>query len=279
MFIGAHVSTAGGLDKGVIRGKKIGADCIQIFVSSPRMWNVPTLSEEKIELYNLEMDKSELGPTLVHGKYLIALGSPDAALREKSSMALHKEFTIANQIGALGLVFHPASHRGQGFESIRDQFSYIVKEILEEVDGDSLLLLETSAGSGDHIGSNFEEIGNLLNDINNPRVGVCMDTQHVWAAGYDISSPSGLDSTFNTFNKTIGLDLLKAVHLNDSKKEINSRVDRHENIGDGFIGSNGLGNFLNRKEINGIPMYLEVPGIEGNGPDKENIKRVRKILE
>ena len=177
MFIGAHVSTAGGLDKGVIRGKKIGADCIQIFVSSPRMWNVSPLSKEKIELYNLEMDKSELGPTLVHGKYLIALGSPDSALREKSSVALHKEFTIANQIGALGLVFHPASHRGQGFESIRDQFSYIVKEILEEVDGDSLLLLETSAGSGDHIGSNFEEIGNLLNDINNPRVGVCMDTQ------------------------------------------------------------------------------------------------------
>ncbi|MDP6425739.1 MAG: deoxyribonuclease IV [Dehalococcoidia bacterium] len=279
MFIGAHVSTAGGLDKGVIRGKKIGADCIQIFVSSPRMWNVPTLSEEKIELYNIEMDKSELGPTLVHGKYLIALGSPDATLRGKSSVALHKEFTIANQIGALGLVFHPASHRGQGFESIRDQFSNIVKEILEDVDGDSLLLLETSAGSGDHIGSNFEEIANLLNDINNPRVGVCMDTQHVWAAGYDISSPRGLDSTFNTFNKTIGLNLLKAVHLNDSKKEINSRVDRHENIGDGFIGSNGLGNFLNRKEINGIPMYLEVPGIEGNGPDKENIKRVRKILE
>ena len=279
MFVGAHVSTAGGLDKGVIRGKKMGADCIQIFVSSPRMWNVSPLSKEKIELYNLEMDKSELGPTLVHGKYLIALGSPDSALREKSSVALHKEFTIANQIGALGLVFHPASHRGQGFESIRDQFSYIVKEILEEVDGDSLLLLETSAGSGDHIGSNFEEIGNLLNDINNPRVGVCMDTQHVWAAGYDISSPSGLDSTFNTFNKTIGLDLLKAVHLNDSKKEMNSRVDRHENIGDGFIGANGLGNFLNRKEISGIPLYLEVPGIEGHGPDKENIKRVRKILE
>ena len=279
MFIGAHVSTADGLDKGVIRGKKMGADCIQIFVSSPRMWNVPTLSKEKIELYNVEMNKSELGPTLVHGKYLIALGSPDSALREKSSVALHKEFTIANQIGALGLVFHPASHRGQGFESIRDQFSYIVKEILEEVDGDSLLLLETSAGSGDHIGSNFEEIGNLLNDINNPRVGVCMDTQHVWAAGYDISSPGGLDSTFNTFNKTIGVDLLKAVHLNDSKKEMNSRVDRHENIGDGFIGSNGLGNFLNRKEISGIPLYLEVPGIEGHGPDKENVKRVRKILE
>ena len=139
-------------------------------------------------------------------------------------------------------------------------------------------MLETSAGSGDHIGSNFRELGELIKLINNDRVGVCIDTQHIWASGYDISNNQGLDKTFEEFDNFIGLDKLKAIHLNDSKKEIRSFVDRHENIGDGFIGNSGLENFINRKEVENIPMYLEVPGISGNGPDKENIDRVRKLF-
>ena len=118
----------------------------------------------------------------------------------------------------------------------------------------------------------------MIKLINNDRVGVCIDTQHIWASGYDISNNQGLDKTFEEFDNFIGLDKLKAIHLNDSKKEIRSFVDRHENIGDGFIGNSGVENFINRKEVLNIPMYLEVPGITGNGPDKENIDRVRKLV-
>ncbi len=278
MLIGGHVSASGGLYKSFLRGKEIDADCIQIFVSSPRTWSVNPISKESIDQYKSESEKFTLSPVLVHGKYLISLGSPDNILLNKSKLALYEEYKIANQINAMGLVFHPGSHRGVGFEKIKVQFAESVNEILDKQKGNTLLLLETSAGSGDHIASNFRELGELIKLINNDRVGVCIDTQHIWASGYDISSNQGLDKTFEEFDNFIGLDKLKAIHLNDSKKEIRSFVDRHENIGDGFIGNSGVENFINRKEVLNIPMYLEVPGITGNGPDKENIDRVRKLV-
>ena len=174
-----------------------------------------------------EKKRSKLSPTLVHGKYLISLGSPDKELLQKSSLALSKEFSITNKIGALGLVFHPASHRGVGFKKIKNQFVDAVNQTLLDNKGESLLLLETSAGSGDHIGSNFNELAELINLIDNKRIGICIDTQHLWASGYDISSHKGLEKTFEDFDQIIGIEKLKAIHLNDSKKEFRSFVDRH----------------------------------------------------
>jgi len=277
LLIGAHVSASGGINKSFKRGEEIGADCVQIFVSSPRTWSVKEINEDELELYFDEKKRSKLSPTLVHGKYLISLGSPDKELLQKSSLALSKEFSITNKIGALGLVFHPASHRGVGFKKIKNQFVDAVNQTLLDNKGESLLLLETSAGSGDHIGSNFNELAELINLIDNKRIGICIDTQHLWASGYDISSHKGLEKTFEDFDQIIGIEKLKAIHLNDSKKEFRSFVDRHENIGDGYIGYSGIKNFLSRKEISNIPIYLEVPGINGGGPDKENIERVKNL--
>ena len=241
MLIGGHVSASGGLYKSFLRGKdyiekmilshqEIDADCIQIFVSSPRTWSVNPISKESIDQYKSESEKFTLSPVLVHGKYLISLGSPDNVLLNKSKLALYEEYKIANQINAMGLVFHPGSHRGVGFEKIKVQFAESVNEILDKQKGNTLLLLETSAGSGDHIASNFRELGELIKLINNDRVGVCIDTQHIWASGYDISNNQGLDKTFEEFDNFIGLDKLKAIHLNDSKKEIRSFVDRLEMV-------------------------------------------------
>ena len=277
MLIGAHVSAAGGSNKAVARAEEIGAECFQIFASSPRMWSAKPISDEIAEKYQTEMKRSGLGPTVLHGKYLVALGSADPELLAKSEVALQADIAAANTLGALGVIFHPASHRGQGFEAVVDQFANSVRKILDNEPGDSLLMLETSAGAGDHIGSSFSELGTLIKAIGNDRVAVCLDTQHVWAAGYNIAAADTLQTTLDEFDKEIGLDLLRSVHANDSMRELGSSVDRHENIGDGLIGTAGFQVLMAHESFKRVPFYLEVPGTGKSGPDKPNIDRLKAI--
>jgi len=277
MLIGAHVSASGGVDKAVSRAEEIGAECFQVFASSPRMWSAKPIKDEIVEKYKAEMARSGMGPTALHGKYLVALGSPDPELVAKSKTALQADVASANTLDALGVIFHPASHRGQGFEAIIDQFATSVQSILEAEPGDSLLMLETSAGAGDHIGSSFEEIGALIKAIDHPRLAVCLDTQHVWAAGYDIAHKDTLDDVIDQFDKLIGLDLLKSVHANDSMREIGSSVDRHANIGDGHIGSDGFAAIMSHPGFSDVPFYLEVPGTGKSGPDRPNVDALKRI--
>ncbi len=279
MHIGAHVSTSGGVNKAIARAEEIGAECIQIFAASPRMWRVPAIKEKPLADYHAEMERSGLGPTIVHAKYLTALGSPNPELVEKSRISLAAELTETVRLGALGLVFHPASHRGAGLEAIFDQFVEGVNEVLEAAPGESLLMLETSAGSGDHIGSKFEELGSLIKAIDHPRVAVCLDTQHVWAAGYDIVSKEGLEAMLDEFDREIGLDLLRSVHANDSMRDKGSSVDRHDNIGEGLIGTEGFENVMAHPVFADVPFYLEVPGYEKEGPDKPNVDALKAIRE
>lgn len=277
MLIGAHVSASGGVDKAVQRAEEIGAECFQVFASSPRMWSAKPIKDEIVEKYKSEMGRSGMGPTVLHGKYLVALGSPDPELVAKSQTALQVDVASANTLGALGVIFHPASHRGQGFEAIIDQFATSVQSILEAEPGDSLLMLETSAGAGDHIGSSFEELGALIKAIDHPRVAVCLDTQHVWAAGYDVAHKDSLDDVIDQFDKLIGLDLLKSVHANDSMRELGSSVDRHDNIGDGHIGSDGFAAIMSHSAFSDVPFYLEVPGTGKSGPDRPNVDALKRI--
>ena len=279
MLIGAHVSTAGGASKAIARAEEIGAECMQIFASSPRMWRVSPLKEAEVEKFKSEVKRAKMGPTVVHGKYLCAIGSPDPELVEKSIAALAAELQIAEQIGALGVIFHPASHRGQGFEAALPQFTDAMKKILDDVPGDTLLMLETSAGSGDHIGSKFSELSQIIRSVDNPRVAVCMDTQHVWAAGYNIADPQGLEDTLKEFDSEIGLNLLRSVHANDSKRELGSAVDRHDNIGEGLIGMDGFRNIMSNAAFKDVPFYLEVPGFDKSGPDKPNVDLLKKIRD
>lgn len=277
MLIGAHVSAAGGTFKAVARAEEIGAECFQIFASSPRMWSAKPIPEKVADKYRAEMDRAGMGPTVLHGKYLIALGSPDAELVAKSETALQADLAAANTLGALGVIFHPASHRGQGFDAIVDRFASSVRKVLDSEPGDTLLMLETSAGAGDHIGSSFAELGTLVRAIGDDRVAVCLDTQHVWAAGYDISSADTLNRTIDEFDKEIGLDLLRSVHANDSMRGLGSSVDRHDNIGEGFIGAAGFATVLSHKAFKEVPFYLEVPGTNKSGPDRPNVDALKKI--
>ena len=279
MLIGAHVKTSGGVDKAVDRAIEIGAECIQIFVASPRMWRVTSIKEKPLQNYHAKMANTKLGPTLVHAKYLTALGSPNPELVQKSRTSLAAELTETERLGALGLVFHPASHRGAGLEAVFDQFVEGVNQVLDAAPGNSLLMLETSAGSGDHIGSKFNELGSIIKAIDNPRVAACFDTQHVWAAGYDIATKDGLNATMEEFDREIGIDLLRSVHANDSMRKRGSAVDRHDNIGQGLIGEKGFENIMAHLAFSDVPFYLEVPGYEKEGPDKPNVDALKTIRE
>lgn len=277
MLIGGHVSAAGGANKAVARAEEIGAECFQIFASSPRMWAAKPIPDAVADKYADEMKRAGMGPTVLHGKYLVALGAQDPELLAKSEVALQADVAAANKLGALGVIFHPASHRGQGFDAVVDQFAGSVRKILDNEPGDSLLMLETSAGAGDHIGSSFSELGTLIRAIGNDRVAVCLDTQHVWAAGYNIAAEDTLNETIDEFDNEIGIDLLKSVHANDSMRELGSSVDRHENIGDGLIGAAGFTTLMSHEAFKNVPFYLEVPGTGKSGPDKPNIDRLKAI--
>ena len=277
MLIGAHVSAAGGSNKAIARAEEIGAECFQIFASSPRMWSAKPIADEIAQKYADEMKRAGMGPTVLHGKYLVALGAEDPELLAKSEKALQADVAAANKLRALGVIFHPASHRGRGFETVIDQFANSVRTILDNEPGDSLLMLETSAGAGDHIGSTFAELGTLIKAIGNERVAVCLDKQHVWAAGYNIVNTDSLSAALDEFDKEIGIGLLRSVHANDSMRELGSSVDRHENIGDGLIGTAGFKTLMSNDAFKDVPFYLEVPGTGKSGPDKPNIDRLKAI--
>lgn len=277
MLIGAHVSTAGGASKAIARAEEIGAECMQIFASSPRAWKAAVIPDDEADKFKSEVERAKLGPTVIHGKYLCALGAPDSELVEKSVTALTADMQSSEKIGALGVIFHPASHRGQGFDAVLDQFIGGVKRILDGAPGESLLMLEISAGSGDHIGSKLSELGRIIKGVDDPRVAVCIDTQHAWAAGYDVASKDGLDKLADEFEREIGQGLLRSVHANDSKKELGSAVDRHENIGYGFIGRDGFVNIMCHPMFKDVPFYLEVPGMDKSGPDKPNVDALKEI--
>jgi deoxyribonuclease-4 len=241
------------------------------------MWSAKPIAADIAEKYSAEMKRAGMGPTVLHSKYLVALGTADPELLGKSEVALQADVAAANKLGALGVIFHPASHRGQGFEAVVDQFASSVRKILDNEPGDSLLMLETSAGAGDHIGSTFAELGTLIKAIGNDRVAVCLDTQHVWAAGYDITAADTLNAAIDEFDKEIGIELLQSVHANDSMRELGSAVDRHENIGDGLIGTAGFQTLMVHEAFKHVPFYLEVPGTGKSGPDKPNIDRLKAI--
>ena len=277
MLIGAHVSAAGGVEKSVKRALDIDAECIQIFASSPRTWKFKPIAEENASKFRAAASEASLGPTVLHASYLVAIGSSDPALVERSVQSLINHLQASEQLGALGLIFHPASHKGRGYDAIFDQFVSNVQAVLEAAPGESLLMLETSAGSGDHVGSKFEELGKLIKAVDSPRVAVCLDTQHVWAAGYNIVDKDGLDATMDEFDRDIGLELLRSVHANDSMRELGSSVDRHDNIGDGLIGEAGFVNVMSHPAFQDVPFYLEVPGVDKSGPDRPNVEALKRI--
>ena len=279
MRIGAHVSAAGGVDKTVGRAIDIGAEAVQFFPSSTRSWRFTPVDEKVAADYRQRALDDGVGPNVFHAVYMVSLPSPDADLVHKSIQSLVSYMNTAHDIGAMGTIFHLNSHKGRGFDRVFRQVVENMSRVLDNSPDDTLLIIENSAGMGDHIGSKFDEIGAILHEVANPRVKVCLDTQHAFASGYDLRTPDGVQSAMDEFDRAIGLQHLAAVHCNDSKRELGDAVDRHENIGDGFMGIEAFESIMAHAAFRNVPFYLEVPGYGGEGPDAPNVEKLKAIRE
>ena len=270
------MSTAGGLSKAIDRAQAIGAEAIQIFASSPRGWAFKPISEEQVTAFRDKSEEAGISPSFLHGIYLVNIGGqPD--LVQKSIQSLADHMTAAEQIGAAGVIFHGGSHLGVGFDAILDQAAAALRDVLVRSSSDVWLIIENSAGMGSHIGASFQEIGRLMEAVDSPQLMVCLDTEHSFAAGYNLADPESIDSVMEEFDREIGLSRLVAVHANDAKVEYGSGIDRHENIGEGYVGLGGFEVIMGHPAFQGVPFLLEVPGVDKKGPDKENVDRLKAI--
>jgi len=294
--IGAHVSSSGGLVKALARGEEIGADCVQIFTQSPRMWRSPSHTPETLSTYrDAQRIHQKVRATFCHATYLINLAAADKELFEKSRSCLVDNLVAASAMGASGVVLHVGSHRGAGFDSIIAQVSRALESALDEAaarladagplsstgsDAIALcpLLLENAAGAGGTVGRSFSELGAIIEGCGgDPRLGMCLDTQHLFASGVDYSSVTAADDCIDEIDATIGLDRLGCIHLNDSKVSFGANRDRHENLGEGEIGLEALAALLGHPRLQQVPALLEVPG-DGDGPRASDVSTARSVL-
>jgi deoxyribonuclease-4 len=278
-LIGAHMSIAGGLFNAVLLAEKAGCRCVQLFVKSSNQWRAKPLTEEEITQFKQERERTGIGPAVAHSSYLINIGSPDDALYEKSREALMVEYQRCAQLGVEYLVFHPGAHTGSGAEAGIERIARAMDWVLDRVPHDeTMLLLETTAGAGSHIGSAFEELKTILDRLDHgARAAVCLDTCHVFSAGYDIRTESAYKATMKAYDSALGRSSLKAIHFNDSKFDIGTHKDRHEHIGKGFIGKDAFGFFLRDSRLKDVPKLLETPKDEEGKYDKRNLALLRKL--
>jgi deoxyribonuclease IV len=278
MIYGVHTSTAGNLPGTPARAKAMGADALQIFMGSPRSFNKTVYEDTVADAYKAACDELNM-PSYAHMMYLTAYGTPDEGLRQRSVEAARHSMSNAEQLGILGVVTHMGSHKGEGLDAVMPAMVKSLSAVIEPVKN-GRLLLEISAGSGNNIGNSIEELAAIYEAMGrDKRIGFCLDTCHMLAAGYDVASEHGWDEALKLFDKLIGLDNLPILHLNDSKHELGSKRDRHENIGKGFIGEEGFRVILNHPDVKNLVGILEVPGIDGKGPDKANLDELRRLTK
>ena len=283
--IGGHVSSSGGIFNAVTRAQEIGAEALQIFVSSPQMWRATAHSAEATAKFREMHAAASLGEVWVHNIYLANLATETPEQLERSIGSVVNALTVGAAVGAQGVVLHTGSHHGQGLAPFLDQVRDALKAILDATGDGITLALETMAGQGGSIGKEFEELGALLRAVGSPRLQVCLDTCHTFAAGYELRTPEGVEETMRAFDDAIGVEHLAVVHANDSKTPLGGLRDRHENIGDGHIGSDGFRAILGHPAFAGRAFLLEVPGLptdakpKGDGPDVENVNRLKAIRD
>jgi deoxyribonuclease IV len=274
---GAHMSSSGGIDSAIDRIVAVGGDCVQVFTQSPRMWRPTDHKPEAIERFREKRSEAGIGGVVCHALYLVNLAAPDDAIYEKSIRAMCSTVDSASAIGADAVIFHVGSHLGAGFEVGLERTTAALTQILERCDGDTWLLMENSAGSGATIGRSLEELAVLMERLDHhPRLGVCLDSCHLYASGYDVTDRAGVDSLVAEVDDRFGLDRLRALHVNDSAAELGSNRDRHANIGEGLMGEN-LGAFLSHPAFQHLSAYLEVPGENKNGPNANEIQKLRDL--
>jgi deoxyribonuclease-4 len=275
MLLGAHESTSGGLHEAFPRALADGAESVQIFTKSSRMWRSKEISAGDAKIFRAASASAGLSAS-VHASYLINLGCAPGDLREKSVAAFIDELQRCDQIGAPYLVVHPGScaETERGLAAVADALD----RTFAAHKGNCIVLLETAAGQGSALGRTFEELRAIRDQVRSPeRVGICLDTCHVFAAGYDLSTDRGYDEMFARFDKVLGIGLLKAFHLNDSMKPLGCRVDRHEHVCKGEIGRLAFKRLVNDPRFREVPGYLEIPP-EGNRACLQRLKRLREEL-
>jgi deoxyribonuclease-4 len=274
------MSIAGGLHLAFSRIQEVRGEALQIFTSNQRQWRTAPITPEMVTAFREQWSKNKHMPVAVHDSYLINLAAPESDQLEKSILAFSEELKRAAKLGIPFLITHPGSHLGQGLDAGLERFvANLDRAISRSEVTEVTVLIETTAGQGSNLGSSFEEIAFILSQSTyGENLGVCFDTSHVFAAGYDLRTPGTYHTTFSHFDQVIGLERLRFFHLNDTKRSLGSRVDRHEHIGKGEIGLRGFRLLLNDPRFQEHPMVLETPKGEQLKEDKKNLQVLRSLI-
>jgi deoxyribonuclease IV len=275
--IGAHVSSSGGIHTAIDRAVAIGADSVQVFTQSPRTWRPTNHDPANLERFRERRAEAGIGGVVCHALYLCNLGAPDDGIYEKSVAALRNTMEVAGAIGADGVVFHVGSHLGSGFGKGLERVLPAMAQVLELANDETWLLMENSAGAGGTIGRSVEELATLFERLDrHPRLGICLDSCHLYVSGIDVTDPLALDACLDEVDASIGLDRLRALHVNDSAAPLGSNRDRHANILEGLLGER-LGVFLGNPRLQGLPAILETAGPENRGPDAAEVQKTKDL--
>ncbi|MBT4100340.1 MAG: deoxyribonuclease IV [Gemmatimonadetes bacterium] len=280
MIFGAHESIAGGVDLALDRGQRATCDAIQIFNKSNSQWKARPLDADQVERYFAAIEATQISVACSHASYLINLASPDRSLNEKSQRAFRTETERCNLLSIPNLVFHPGSHVGSGADAGMKRIARNMNRVLDQVTDNSVTLcLEATAGTGDNLGRTFEELAQIIDLIDDTEhVGVCLDTCHIFAAGYGLRDEGEYKQTMKEFGSVVGFDKLRIVHVNDSKTEQGSHRDRHEHIGEGCIGLDGFHHLVNDRRLRKVPLILETPKSNDLSEDVTNLKLLRSLM-
>ena len=271
--IGAHVSIAGGIDNAVSRQRDVGGNCGQVFTHSPQVWKQPPIESERAERFREKSSRELDGPWVIHASYLVNLATPKDDLREKSISSLGKELDAAEELGIEYENVHLGAHTGAGVEAGLENAASVIDEL--DIPDGVTLLVESDAGGGTKLGNDFVHLAAVL-DRTTADVGVCLDTAHTFAAGYDLSTPDGVADAIEAFDTVVGLDHLECIHLNDSKHPCGSNADEHAHIGEGEIGDAGMQAIVTHETIGTLPLILETP-TEDDRSYAWNVERVREL--
>jgi len=277
MEIGAHVSSSGGIHTAVDRAVAIGADSLQLFTQSPRMWRPTNHDPATFDRFRERRAETGMGGVLCHALYLCNLAAPNDDVYGKSVAALSNTMEVAGAIGADAVVFHVGSHLGSGFEHGLERVVPAMEQVLTLTTDKTWLLMENSAGTGGTIGRSIDELATIFQRLDrHPRLGICLDSCHLYASGVDVADPTSLDACLDEVDASIGLDRLRALHVNDSATALGSNRDRHANMGEGLLGEQ-LGVFLGNPRLQTLPAVLETAGPDGHGPDANEIRKAKEI--
>ncbi|MDH3890290.1 MAG: deoxyribonuclease IV [candidate division Zixibacteria bacterium] len=281
MLFGAHESIAGGVFNAIERGKKATCDTIQMFNKSNNQWRAKKLETAEVDQYLAAIESTGVTVSCSHTSYLINIASPDEALREKSRNSLTEEMQRCNLLKIPNLVLHPGSHVGSGEELGLATIIESINLMFDELgDNNVTLLLEATAGQGSNLGYKFEQLAQIIDGVEDQEhIGVCLDTCHIFAAGYPLSDPKDFKKTIKQFDDIVGLERLQVIHMNDSKREFASRKDRHEHIGKGHIGLEAFRNIVNDRRLKKVPMILETPKGDDLSEDIENLAILRGLVK